>query len=233
MVTASQFCESEIRLGMFALGDVRHGVERDVVGIVDEDQVIEAVVAGEGDGFLGDAFLKAAVAVERDDVVIEDRVLGGVEAGGGAFSGERVADGIADALAERAGGGLDARGFMKLRVAGSDRVELAEIFHIVLGNRVAGKVQPAVEEHRAVAGGEDETVAVQPFRRVRAVAHRFAEEHGTDFGAAERQAEVAGIAGVDGIHGEATGFVGGLGKQGGIHGNGVRGRFLRRRARTA
>ena len=46
----------------------------------------------------------------------------------------------------------------------------------------------------------------------------FAEEHRTDFGAAERQAQVAGIAGVDGIHGEATGFIGGLGKQGCVHG---------------
>ena len=112
----------EIVLGVLALGDVGHGVERHVVGVIDEDQVVEAVVAGEGDGFLGDAFLQAAVAVEREDVVVEDRVLGGVEAGGGAFSGERVADGIADALAERAGGGLDARRFMELRMARRDRV---------------------------------------------------------------------------------------------------------------
>ena len=53
----------EIRLGVLALGDLRHGVERHVVGIIDEDQVVEAVVAGEGDGFLGHAFLQAAVAV--------------------------------------------------------------------------------------------------------------------------------------------------------------------------
>jgi hypothetical protein len=30
---------------------------------------------------------------------------------------------------------------------------------------------------------------------------------------------VAGITGMDSVHGEATGFVGGLGKQGSIHGS--------------
>ena len=207
----------EILLRVLALGDVGHGVERHVVGIIDEDQVIEAVVAGEGDGLLGDAFLKAAVAVDGEDVLVEDRVLRGVEARGGAFAGERVADGIADALAERAGGRLDARRFMELRVPRRDRVQRAEFFHLVTGNRVTGEMQPAVEEHRAVAGGENEAVAVEPLRGIRVVAHGLAEQHGTDFGAAERQAEVAGVTGVDGIHGEATGFIGGLSERIRIH----------------
>jgi hypothetical protein len=69
----------EIGFGVLALGDVRHGVERHLVGVIDEDQVVEAVVAGEGDGLLGHTFLKAAVAVQCDDVVIDDRVIGGVE----------------------------------------------------------------------------------------------------------------------------------------------------------
>ena len=161
----------EVGLGVFALGEVRHSVECHIVGIIDQDQVVEAIVAGKRDGFLGDTFLEAAVAVQGDDVVVDDRVIGRVEAGGSTFSGERVSDGIADSLAERAGGGLHARGFMKLRVAGSDRVQLAEIFHIVPGNRVSREVQPAVEEHRTVAGGENEAVTVQPFRRIRAIAH--------------------------------------------------------------
>ena len=40
----------------------------------------------------------------------------------------------------------------------------------------------------------------------------MSEEDGPDFGAAERQAEVAGVAGVDGVHGEAASLVGGAGK---------------------
>ena len=53
------------------------------------------------------------------------------------------------------------------------------------------------------------------------IAQRFAEEHGADFRAAERQAEMAGVTGVDGVHGEATGFVGGLSKQGRVHEIGI------------
>ena len=144
--------------------------------------------------------------VEADDVVVEERVLGGVELRGGAFPGKGEADGVRDALPERAGGGLDAWGFMILGVSRGDGMELAEGCDIVLGNGVTGKVQPAVEEHRAVACGKDEAVAVEPAGGVRVEIHAFAEKDGTDFGAAERQAEVAGIAGVDGVHGETAGL---------------------------
>ena len=217
MVTASQRLGGEILLRVLALGDVRHGVERHVVGIINEDEVVEAGVTGEGDGLLGDTFLEAAVAIDAEDVLVENRVLRRVEAGGGAFSGERVTDGIADSLTERAGGGLDARRFMELGMPRRDRMQRAEFLHIVTGNRVAGEVQPAVEEHRAMAGGEHETVAVQPLGRIRVKAHGFAEQHRADLGTAKREAEVAGVTGVDGIHGEATGFIGGLSERFRVH----------------
>ncbi len=43
---------------------------------------------------------------------------------------------------------------------------------------------------------------------------RAAVEGGADFGGAEREAEVAGVTLMDGVHGEATGLVGGLGEEG-------------------
>ena len=52
---------------------IGHRVERHVVGVVNEDEVIELEVAGEGDRLHGHAFLHAAVAGERDDVVVENR----------------------------------------------------------------------------------------------------------------------------------------------------------------
>ena len=70
-----------------------------------------------------------------------------------------------------------------------------------------------------MACGEDETVAVEPTRRVRIVTQGFSEQHRADLGTAQRQAQVAGVAGMDGIHGEATGFIGGLSKQCRIHEN--------------
>ena len=55
-------------------------------------------------------------------------------------------------------------------------------------------------------GTEDEAVAIEPARFLGIVAKGMSEEDGTDVGAAEREAEVAGGAGVNGIHGEAAGF---------------------------
>ena len=61
-------------------------------------------------------------------------------------------------------------------------------------------------------GGEDEAVAVQPSRLIGVVLERVAVKHRADFRAAERQAEVAGLGRLDGVHGEAAGFVGGAGE---------------------
>jgi hypothetical protein len=51
------------------------------------------------------------------------------------------------------------------------------------------------------------------------VPERLAEERRADLRAAERESKVAGGAGMDGIHGEAAGFIGGTGECGeiGIH----------------
>jgi hypothetical protein len=54
-------------------------------------------------------------------------------------------------------------------------------------------VKPGVKEHAAVAGREDKAVAVEPARLLRVQVEGVAEEDGADLGAAERQAEVAGL----------------------------------------
>ena len=68
-----------------------------------------------------------------------------------------------------------------------------------------------------MAGREDEAIAVQPFWLRWAIVERMAEEYCADICSAERQAKVARIAGVDGIHGEATGFIGSLSEQLCVH----------------
>jgi hypothetical protein len=147
-------------------------------------------MAREGDSFFGNTFLEAAVAEKSEDVMIENCVFCCVVESGGAFARESKTDGIGDALAERAGGGFDAWSFMELRVAWGDRMQLTEVFHFLQGEFVAGEMQPRIEEHRAVACGEQETVAVQPAWGAWAIGHGFAKKHGTDFCAAEWQTEV-------------------------------------------
>lgn len=63
-----------------------------------------------------------------------------------------------------------------------------------------------------MAGREDKAVAVGPAGGVGVVRERVAVKHGADLSTAERETEVAGVAFMDGINGEATGLIGGLGE---------------------
>jgi hypothetical protein len=47
-------------------------------------------------------------------------------------------------------------------MAGSLAPPLAEVFYLFQGEIIAGEVEEAVEKHGAMAGGEDETVTVEP-----------------------------------------------------------------------
>lgn len=96
-------------------------------------------------------------------------------------------------------------------------MKLAEGRDILLGYRVAGEVQPTVKEHRAVSRREDETVTVEPTRSIRIEIQGLSKQDGTDFGAPERETQMAGVAGVDSVHGKATGFIGSSCKCFGIH----------------
>ena len=200
----------EAHLDVLRLRVLGHLVERDAVRVVHEDEVVELLVAREGDRLVGDALLEAAVAAEHDDVVVDDGVLGGVEGRRGELRRRRHADAVADALAERAGGRLDTRGPAELGVAGGLRVLDAEVLDLLHREVVAGHVQPRVEEHGAVARREDEAVTVDPRRVLRVVDHLLAEEDGADLRAAEGKAHVAGLGLGDRVDREATGLVGRL-----------------------
>ena len=115
-------------------------VDGDAVVVPESDQLAETEGAGQRAGFVRNAFHQAAVAEENVGVVIDDLVAGLVELGGQHLFGQREANGIGDALAERAGGGLDAGRVAEFRVARRLGMQLAEILEIVDGDVVAGQV---------------------------------------------------------------------------------------------
>ena len=89
--------------------------------VVDHDEVAELLVAGERGGLAGHALLQVAVAGDDVDEVVERARAGrGVRVEQAALEARRVgeADGGGEALAERAGGDLDAVGVAVLGVAG-------------------------------------------------------------------------------------------------------------------
>ena len=148
-------------------------------------------MAGERDRFLADAFHQVAVGGNDVGLVVDDAVA---EHRGEMFLGDRHADGVGEPLPERAGGGLDAGRVAKFRMAGGDRTELTEAFDLLDRHRfVAGQIEQAVEQHRAVASRQHEAVAVGPGGIGRVELQKAREEHGRHVGHAHRHARMAGF----------------------------------------
>ena len=179
-------------------------IDRDPVVVVDRDQLAELERAGQRAGFVRDALHQAAVAHEHVGVVVDDREPGPVVALREQLLGQRHADRVGEALAQRAGGGLDRGMLAGLRVSGRLRVQLAEALELGHRQVVAGQVQQRVQQHRAVAVGQHEAIAVGPARLRRIVAQEVVPQHLGDVGHAHRHAGVAGIGLLDGIHGQRT-----------------------------
>ena len=116
--------------------------------------------------------------------------------------GDGKADGHGEALAEGAGGDLDAGGFAVLRVARGVGAPLAELGELLDGQTIAGEVEDAVEQGGRVAVREHEAVAIGPERVRGVVLHQLVVEQVGDGSAAERGAGVAGFGGLDGVDGE-------------------------------
>ena len=103
---------------ILAEGEVGVALDGDRVVVVDPAQVGELQMAGERGRLAGDALHHVAVAADRIDVVVEQREVRRVVARRQPALGDRHADAVAAALAERPGGGLDAGGEAVFRMAG-------------------------------------------------------------------------------------------------------------------
>ena len=185
------------------VGDVGHAdlaVDGNVVVVPQHDQLRQPLHPGKADRLMADAFHQAAVTGDDPGVVI-DHLL--AKARAQAFLGDGEADGIGDALTQRAGRRLDPLGVAIFRVAGGLGAPLAEIADLFQRHvLVAGEVKQRVKQHRPVTGGQDEAVAVGPVRRGGVEFQVLGEEDGRDIGHPHRHAGVAGIGGLDGVHGK-------------------------------
>ena len=99
---------AEARRHIFGERQRRVAVDRDLVVVVDPDQIVERQMPGERRGLGADALLQAAVAVEGPHLVGDHGKAGAVELGREVALGDGEADAVGDALAERASGDLDA-----------------------------------------------------------------------------------------------------------------------------
>ena len=130
-----------------------------------------------------------------DDLVVRPVVALGEEA-----LGDREADAVREALAERARRRLDARRVVHLGMARGERLPLAEALQLLEREVVAGEMQRRVLEDAGVPGGEDEPVAVGPLRVRGIVVHHLGVEEVRERRERHRGARMPGVRLLDGVH---------------------------------
>jgi len=199
----------EPRPDVFGEGEAGLPFDGDVVVIVEDDQLVELEVPGQRRRFGGDAFHHAAVAGDDVDLVVGQPGL--VEPGlrREMTLGDRHADGGGEPGAERPGGDVDARGVAEFGMARRLALPLAEIHHFFDRKTVVEEVQQRIFQHRTVSGGEHETVAADPRRILRIVAHVLVPEGHGVIRAAQRHAGMTRFRLLDGFRRKHPDGIGG------------------------
>ena len=216
--------------------DVGVPLDGDPVRVVDPAQVRQREVPGQRCRLRGDALHHAAVAGERVDVEVEEREAVAVVAPTEPVPSDGHPDRVGDALAQRAGRGLDPTRPAVLGVPGTVRTELAEglevverhrraVQHLVVGiDRLdVREVQQRPQQGGGVALGEHETVPVGPDRVGRVEPQEALPERVRNRRNAHRRPRVTGIRLLHGVHAQPTDGVDGDGVrvlhgEGGAHG---------------
>ena len=192
-----------LEAGHAILGEGQPGgaVDGDAVVVVQRDEAAQLEVTGQGGGLVADAFHHVTVAAEHPGAVVAQL---GAEALAQHPLGHGHADRVGEALAQGAGGGLDHADLTHLGVAGGAGAQLAEVLDLRQLEIDPGEVEQPVQQHRAVAAGQHEAVAVGPVRPGRVVAEEARPEHVGHIGHAHGQAGVSGVGLLDGVDGQAA-----------------------------
>ena len=189
-------------LDILGESDVGAAFDRDLVGIIEDGQLVQLPGSCQGQGLGRNAFHHAAVAADRVGAVIDDFIARAVEHCCQVLFSSRHTDCHADACAQRSGGGFDADRVAVLRMARGQGAELTELGQFLLRKAVAEQVQQGIKKHGAVAAGKNETVAVRPLRILRIDLHVICPQLVRHSCCAQRQARMSGICLLDRVRGQ-------------------------------
>ncbi len=145
-------------------GGIRRALDGNAVGIVENGQLVQLPGAGQRQGLGGDALHETAVTAECIGAVVHDLIVRTVENAGQMLLGSSHADSHGETGAQRSCGGFDTDGVTVLGMTRCERAELAELHQVLLLQTKLEKVQQRVEQHGAVAAGENETIPILPGR---------------------------------------------------------------------
>ena len=183
--------------------DRRRAVDRDVVVVVEVDELAEPERAGDRRRLVRDAFHQVAVGrrCSRRGGRRSRRTAGCSARRGTARRSPKPTP-FAKPWPSGPGRHLDARRVMHLRMARRLRLPLPEALQLLEREVVAGEVQRRVLEDARVAGAEDEAVAVGPLRVRRVVVHHLRVEEVRERRERHRRARMAGVRLLHRVHRE-------------------------------
>ena len=138
---------AEAGLYVFGKGDVGGTLDGDAVVVVEVDQAVQSQMSGQRSGLVGKALHHIAIRDNRVDVVIEECVIGAVEARRQVFLRDRHADAVGEALSQRAGRRLDAQIEVAFGMTGRFAIPLPELLEVFDQHGISREVQQAVEQH--------------------------------------------------------------------------------------
>ena len=182
------------------IGKGERPVDRDLVVIEEDNELVELEMPGKRDRLLAYALHQIAVRGEHISVVVHDLApkhrtempLGNCHA-----------HGIAEPLAKRPGRSLNSLGDEILGMARGERAQLAELLDLLDGHfLVAEQMKQRIDQHRAVSGREHEPVAIGPSGIGRVEFQETGEQHRRDVGCPHGQAGMARLGLLHGIHRE-------------------------------
>ena len=188
---------------IFAEALRRGAVNGNAVVVIEDDEVAQPQVPGQRGALVTDAFHQVAIAGDGVNPMAARPAAAG-KARPHRLAGQRHADGVAEALPQRAGGHLDAGSLAEFRVPRRPRAELAKVLNLVQRQAVAEEMQQRVEQHGSVARREHEAVAQRPAGLSGIEAQVLIPELKHRARQPQRRAEVADARRLHRIHGEAA-----------------------------
>ena len=182
-----------------------------LVIIVNANEIPQLQVTRKTGSFTGNALHGAAITKEAVGMIGEEVVTGLVEDGGSVSLGNGQTNGVAETLAQRAGGDFNTGGVISLGVAGSETVELSEMLQVLDGQFVTEQMKEGILKHASVTVPiqnilvndvigirracvrENKTITIRPVRVTGIEAHELVEENVSGRGQAHRRTGMTGV----------------------------------------
>ena len=198
---------------VFAERDVGVALDRDVVVVIEHDQIAEPLVAREAARLTRDAFLHVTVGDEHPDRGVEDalaRLRVRVEQAALAARRHRHPDRGGDALTERTGGRLDSQRVAMFGVARGPAAPLPVELQVVDRESVARQVELDIDGEAGMPARKHEPIASDPVGIGGVVPQKFLEEEVGRGRQAHGGTRVAVSGRLDRIHRQGADVVDGL-----------------------